>query len=388
MLPAVKLKLLSNPPNPYLSEHREYLEEPPPQVRLEVFEERGKSILSENDSPDIPFRWSINPYRGCQHACAYCYARPTHEYVGWGAGTDFETRIVVKTNAAELLRAAFARPSWRNERVCFSGVTDCYQPLEAAYRLTRACLEVCRDFANPVSIVTRSFLIRRDVDVLRELHERGGVEIFISIPFADDRTARLIEPQAAVPSRRLEAVRILSQFGLPVSVMVAPIIPGLNDTEIPTILLRAAQAGAKSAGYTALRLPGSVAPVFLERLRAAMPLRADRVEARIREMRGGGLNNSAFGARMRGEGKYWQSIRSLFKVSLHRYGLRDIGCGDDREAGGGIVGRKPKKPATKPEAQLSFQFEEDLRRQASQLIRTHHASGGRGTPPRRGHVPG
>jgi DNA repair photolyase len=314
------MRPVSNPPNPYLGEHREWLE-PPPAARVEVYEETARSILSENDSPDIPFRWSVNPYRGCQHACAYCYARPYHEYLGMGAGTDFDTKLVVKTNAAALLRAAFSKKAWRGEQVNFSGVTDCYQPLEAVYKIMRACLEVCREFRNPVAVVTKSFLVMRDAELLAELDRAAGATVYQSIAFADDATARLIEPQAPPPSKRLEAMRRLTAAGVPVGVMVAPIIPGLNDRDIPRILEQAAAAGARSAAYIALRLPGSVEPVFFERIRATMPDRVARIEARIREIRGGRLNDPRFGRRMCGSGTYWESVRNLFRMSRERYGL-------------------------------------------------------------------
>ena len=196
---------VSNPPNPWSTTHVEWLEEPPA-VQLEVFEEEAKSILATNDSPDVPFRFSVNPYRGCQHACAYCYARPSHQYLGYGAGTDFDSKIVAKTNAAELLRAALAKRGWRRDWIAFSGVTDCYQPLEASYGLTRACLEVCREFKNPVGIVTKSALVRRDVELLRELDRVASVVVYLSIPFADDATGRAIEPLASAPARRRHPV--------------------------------------------------------------------------------------------------------------------------------------------------------------------------------------
>ncbi len=314
------MRRVENPPNPFLSQQREWLAEPPT-VMTEVFEEIASSILSENDSPDIPFRWGVNPYRGCQHACAYCYARPTHEYLGHGAGTDFESKIVVKVNAPELLRREFAKPSWRREQVAFSGVTDCYQPLEAVYQLTRRCLEVCRDAGNPVGIVTKSFLVVRDVSLLAELDERAGAMVFISIPFADDQRGRLIEPGAPPPSRRFEALRRLRAAGISAGVMVAPVIPGLNDRELPAILERAADCGALTAGFQALRLPGSVKAVFLSRLRAALPEAAERIEARIRDMRDGALSDPRFGHRMTGVGQYWQSVRLLFETMATKYGL-------------------------------------------------------------------
>ncbi len=314
------LRPIANPPNPYSGETLEWLG-PPPHTRLEVYEEHASSLLSENDSPDIPFRWSVNPYRGCQHACAYCYARPTHEYLGFGAGTDFDTRITVKLNAAELLDQELARSSWKREKIAFSGVTDCYQPLEAVYRLTQRCLEVCLARQTPVGIVTKSFLVVRDCDLLRRLHAAAGAHVLISIPFFDDDTARRIELGAPPPARRFEALRRLRDAGVPTGVLIAPLIPGLNDRDISRILERAAACGAQTASYTALRLPGNVANVFLERLRAALPLRAARIEALIRQMRCGRMNESRFSRRMRGVGNYWQGIRTLFEVSARKHGL-------------------------------------------------------------------
>lgn len=319
------MKRVSNPPNPYVATRHEWLEPPPPALP-EVYVEHARSILSENDSPDLHFRWSCNPYRGCQHACAYCYARPTHEYLGWGAGTDFETRLVVKENAPELLRKAFSARKWRNELVAFSGVTDCYQPLEAVWQLTRKCLEVCRDFRNPACIVTKSYLIRRDADLLAEMARDMHVHVCMSIAFADHATSKLIEPQAPAPGRRFEAMKILADAGVPVGVLFAPIIPGLNDSHIPEVLARSADCGATCAYHQPLRLPGSVEAVFLDRLREAMPLRADRVESRLREIRGGKLNDSCFGRRMRGEGAYWESIKRLFEVHRTRNRLDDPPC--------------------------------------------------------------
>lgn len=318
----MNLRAIDNPPNPYLSKHAEWLE-PPPAARIEVYEETARSILSENHSPDLPFRWSANPYRGCQHGCAYCYARTYHEFLGLGAGTDFETKLVVKINAAELLERTFQRRKWTGEFVNFSGITDCYQPLEACYQLTRKCLQVCIHHRNPAAVVTKGFLVVRDADLLAELNRIAGAKVYVSIPFVDPPLSRMIEPQAPAPGRRFEAVRRLHEAGVPVGVFVAPIIPGLNDSDVPQILEQAAAAGAQSAGYTALRLPGNVEPVFLARLRAAMPLRAKRVEHRLREIRGGRLNDSRFGHRMRGEGAYWQSIRDLFAINKRRFGLQD-----------------------------------------------------------------
>ena len=348
------LRLVSNPPNPYLSEAREWLEEAPP-AQVEVYEERAKSILTKNDSPDIPFCWSINPYRGCQHACAYCYARPYHEYLGMGAGTDFDTKIVVKVNAATLLREEMLKARWEFENVVFSGVTDCYQPLEAVYRVTRGCLEVCLEMRNPVSIITKSFLVSRDAELLAELNEIAGARVYQSIPFADDATAKLIEPHAPPPSRRFEAMRTLVKAGVPVGVMLAPIIPGLNDQQMPEVLKLAAEAGATSAGYVPLRLPGSVAPVFLERVRTAMPMRAEKIENRVREMRQGKLNDSRFGNRMRGSGNYWDGIKELFNISARRFGLRDRPDTAGLEKGAGQLMRGREMRNDRP-GQMTFGF--------------------------------
>ncbi|MFY0537238.1 radical SAM protein [Nannocystis pusilla] len=235
---------IDNPPNPWLSTHVEYFGEPPP-AGLEVFEEDARSVVSTNDSPDIPFRYSVNPYRGCYHGCAYCYARPTHQYLGWGAGTDFERKIVAKVNAPALLRQFLARSKWTRELLAFSGVTDCYQPLEAHYGLTRGCLEACLEFANPVGIITKGPLVARDVDLLAELNRRAGASVTISIPFIDDAMARRIEPSVARPSKRFQALATLSAAGIRTGVAVAPVIPGLNDSQIPQILARARECGRR-----------------------------------------------------------------------------------------------------------------------------------------------
>lgn len=319
------MKKLDNPPNPYESRFHEWLEPPPP-VRLEVYEETARSILSENDSPDIGFRWSANPYRGCQHACIYCYARPTHEYLGFGAGSDFETRLIVKTNAPELLDEAFRKPAWTGELLAFSGVTDCYQPLEAVWGLTRACLEVCLAFRNPASVVTKSYLVCRDADLLQDLTRQASMSVMFSIPFLDPNTARLVEPGAPTPERRFDAMKHLADAGVPVGILIGPIVPGLNDRDIPHLLRRAADHGATTAGYEALRLPGSVASVFLSRLRDVLPLQAERIENRIRDIRGGRLYDCRFRTRMRGEGVYWDSIKSLWDVNVRRCGLDKPFC--------------------------------------------------------------
>ncbi len=344
------LRQIANPPNPYERQHREWLEEPP-RATMDVYHEQAKSILSENDSPDLPFRWSVNPYRGCQHACAYCYARPYHEYLGMGAGTDFDTKIVVKINAPELLEQAFNRPKWNRECINFCGVTDAYQPFEAVYELTRRCLQVCLDHDNPAVVVTKSFLVARDAELLAQLNERAGARVFLSVPFATADLSRTVEPYAPSPARRFEAIRRLTACGVPTGVLLAPIIPGLNDSEIPAVLQQAAEAGAKSASFVALRLTGSVEHVFLERMRAAMPLRLKRMENRLRDIRHGQLDEKRFGNRMHGEGVYWDSIKKLFEVCATRYGLKPL----DRTTGKVTA----PAPAPKRAAQLSFSFNHD-----------------------------
>jgi DNA repair photolyase len=263
----------------------------------------------------------VNPYRGCFHGCAYCYARPTHQYLDFGAGTDFERQIVVKTNAPELLRESFQKKKWRGELVTFSGNTDCYQPLEATYQITRGCLEVCADFRNPVAIVTKGALVRRDVEVLQRLQRDAFVFVWVSIPWADDDMGHTIEPGCTIASQRFKTLRTLADAGIDCGVAVAPIIPGLNDSQIPEILERAAACGASRAFHILLRLPAEVKDVFVARLREAYPDRADKVLNALTEMRGGRLNDPEFGSRMRGEGPRWQAIRSLFQTHCRRLGL-------------------------------------------------------------------
>ena len=453
------VRLVSNPPNPWASSHVEWLEEPP-EAQLEVHEELARSILAENDSPDVGFRWSLNPYRGCFHACAYClsgdtpilmsdgrqrplrdlragdevygtldcgggvrdmvrtrvlahwstekpgvritlasgkqlvasadhrfltqdgwahvglldtvharlvgpsgsddslrvvsvepfglampmfdimtgtgdfiadgvishncYARPSHQWLGFGAGSDFERKIVVKTNAAEVLRATFMKPSWKGELIAFSGDTDCYQPLEASYELTRRCLEVCAEFRNPVGLITKSAVIRRDVELLARMAREARLRVTLSIPFARDDVARKIEPGASSPSRRFDTLRILSDAGIRTGVAIAPVIPGLNDPDIPEILERAHAAGARSAFMIMVRLPGEVLPVFRERINAELPPeRVRKIEHAIEELRGGGgrMNESRFGARFRGQGERWRAIETLFELNRRRLGF-------------------------------------------------------------------
>ncbi len=348
------MRTIDNPAHRFERQYVEWLDEPPP-ARLQVEEESAtREILSRNDSPDVGFTWSLNPYRGCAHACAYCYARPTHEYLGFGAGTDFETRLVVKVRAAELLRRKLASPSWSGETIAFSGDTDCYQPLEAAYGLTRDCLQACRDAGNPVLIITKSFLISRDAALLADLSQRARVTACLSIPFADDAMARLVEPGAPRPSKRFEAMRILSDAGVRTGVMFAPIIPGLNEDQIPEVLERARDAGAQFASRVVLRLPHGVKDVFLKRMQQVMPHRAARIESRIRDVRGGALNQSAFGARMRGSGAYWDLVDTTFRVHAARLGLLDREAARLEPAAAGpaapLAPRRERSPAPRPQA--------------------------------------
>lgn len=338
--PAVRLLPIANPPNPWALTEIDYLDAPDPEdptrplaphERLQVFHDHTRNILSTNDSPDLGFGWSINPYRGCFHACAYCYARPSHEYLSFGAGTDFDRKLVVKPEAAELLRAALDKPSWKGEVIVFSGVTDCYQPLEVTYRLTRKCLEVAVEYKQPIGIITKSPLIERDIDVLVALGRVAEVNVTLSVPFWDAEKARAIEPYVATPARRMRTVERLAKAGVAVGVNVAPIIPGLSEEEVLPVLEAAREAGATHAGFTMLRLPGSVASVFEERLTAAMPLRAAKVIHRIRETRGGKLNDSRFGVRGRGEGVYAESVHALFEATAKKFGFRTSWMSRDAE---------------------------------------------------------
>jgi len=315
------MRYVANPPNPWSSTQVEWIGEPP-EAKLEVFEETAtRSIITHNDSPDVGFEYSVNCYRGCPHACSYCFSRPTHEYLGFGAGTDFERKIVAKVHAPELLREELMKPSWKGQALTFSFTSDPYLPLEAHYRLTRRCLEVCLEFRNPVGIVTKSALVRRDLDLLIQLTREADVAVYFTVPFLDHETARAVEPFAPFPEARFQAMRALAEAGVNVGIGIAPVIPGLNDSQIPELLKRAHEAGARTAWITMLRLPGNVAPYFQERLQAELPAKAKRVLNRIREMRGGKLNSSEFGARMRGTGQYWEMVEQVFKIHCKRLGF-------------------------------------------------------------------
>ncbi len=287
----------------------------------QLFIDPTRSIISSNASPDVGFDVSVNPYRGCEHGCIYCYARPTHEYLGFSAGLDFETKILVKAEAPELLRKTLSSPRWTPQVIAMSGVTDPYQPIERQLKLTRGCLEVLAEFRNPVSIITKSQLVTRDIDVLSALARYNAVSVMLSITTLDDKLRRIMEPRASHPAHRLKAIQTLSEAGIPVGVMVAPIIAGLNEVEVPAIIKAAAQAGAQRAGYTHLRLPYGVAALFEQWLDQHVPTKKDKVLNRVRAMRGGQLNEKQFGKRMRGEGIFAEQIGSLFKLACRQAGL-------------------------------------------------------------------
>jgi DNA repair photolyase len=323
------MRYVENPPNPWLTHSIDWLGEPPA-AKIEIFEEtETRSIISTNDSPDVAFDHSVNCYRGCVHGCTYCFSRPTHEYLGYGAGTDFERKIIAKVHAPELLRKELTKPSWKGDEIVFSFTSDPYIPLEANYKLTRRCLEVCAEFRNPVGIVTKSALIRRDIDVLQQLAHDASVGVFFSIPFADYDIARAVEPFAPSPNARFEAMKTLADAGIEVGIGIAPTIPGLT-TDIPDLLQRAKDCGATKAFINMLRLPGSVAPYFEQRLREKLPTKADRVLNRIRDARGGKLNSSVFGERMRGKGQYWEAQEKLFEVYTRRLGFNEHRVGSER----------------------------------------------------------
>jgi DNA repair photolyase len=314
------MRYVENPPNPWLTQSVEWIGEPP-EIKLEVFEETDtRKIITHNDSPDVGFDYTVNCYRGCIHGCTYCFSRPTHEYLGYGAGTDFDRKIVVKVNAPKLLRQELMKPSWKGAEIVFSFTSDPYVPLESHYKLTRQCLEICAEFHQPIGIITKSALIRRDIDVLQELSRNASLAVFFTIPFTDVETARAVEPYAPLPEARFHAMQSLAEAGITVGIGIAPVIPGLSS-DIPELLKRAKESGAEMAFINMLRLPGSVAPYFEERLRDELPTKADRVMSRIREARDGKVNSSVFGERMRGKGEYWKATERLFKIHSERLGF-------------------------------------------------------------------
>jgi DNA repair photolyase len=280
----------------------------------------SRSVITCNDSPDIGFEASLNPYRGCEHGCIYCYARPTHEYLGFSSGLDFETKIMVKEDAPRLLREELSSPRWVPQVIALSGVTDPYQPVERRLKLTRACLEVLAEFRNPVAIVTKNSLVARDLDLLARLAGCQAVAVFISVTTLDTELRRILEPRTSPPAARLATITALAKAGIPTGVLVAPVIPGLTDHEIPAVIAAAAAAGASFAAHTILRLPYAVAPLFEEWLTRHLPEKKDKVLHRIRALRGGKLSNSEFGLRMRGEGIFADQIVRLFDVACRKAG--------------------------------------------------------------------
>lgn len=319
------MRHIQNPPNPYHKYDAVFLGEPSP-VKLEIFEESAtRTIVTKNNSPDVGFEYSVNCYRGCQHGCTYCFARPYHEFLGYGAGTDFETKIVVKTNAPELLRNELRKKSLRGELMSFSFTTDPYLPLEANYELTRKCLEACRDFRNPVAVVTKSPLVTRDADVLGEIHKRASATIYFSIPFLTLEKSKLFEPYAPQPEVRFRAMKELADAGLNVGIAIAPIIPGYNDSDIPPLLQRARSCGANRAFMTMLRLPTeSLQNYFVSRLTKDAPTKAEKILNHIRRERGGKLNSSNFGERMTGKTEQWKLAVKMFDLHYKRLGFREF----------------------------------------------------------------
>ena len=291
------------------------------QRKTEYIADRSRSIVSENDSPDVGFRYSINPYRGCLHGCSYCFARPTHEYLGFNAGLDFESKILVKHEAPALFREFLQNPRWVPEPVALSGVTDSYQPAERRFRLSRGCLEVASEAWLPMMIVTKNALVSRDLDLLADMAGRRLIHVNVSVTTLDADLAVSMEPRTSIPAMRLRTIRALSEAGIPVRVLIAPVIPGLNDAEIPAILEACREAGAQDAGYVLLRLPLSVAPVFKEWLEREHPGKAGKVLDRLREARDGKLNNSQFGSRMRGTGPRVEQIAQMFRLFRRKHGM-------------------------------------------------------------------
>ncbi len=304
-------------------------EEGPPEEqrapRTKFFRDATQSIIAYNDSPDVGFNASVNPYRGCEHGCIYCYARPFHEYLGFSAGLDFETRILVKQDAPELLRQELMSPKWEPQTLAMSGVTDCYQPIERQFRITRRCLEVLCEFRNPVGIVTKNHLVTRDIDLLAELARFRAAVVHISLTTLDGTLTPRLEPRASLPKRRLEAIAKLRAAGVPVGILLAPVIPAVTDFEMPAILKAAADAGAQFAAFVPLRLPHGVADLFQEWLTQHFPERKEKVLGQIRSIRGGQLNDPKFNSRMRGEGIFSEQLGQMFHVARRSARLAEHG---------------------------------------------------------------
>lgn len=287
----------------------------------QFLQDHSRTIIAYNNSPDVGFAASVNPYRGCEHGCIYCYARPTHEYLGYSAGLDFETKIMVKEDAPQLLRKELQSPGWKPQALAMSGVTDPYQPIEGKLQLTRKCLEVLLEFRNPVVMITKNRRIIRDIDLLSALARFQSAAVFISITTLNDDVCGVLEPRTSPPEKKLEAVSALAKAGIPTGVLIAPVIPGLTDHEVPKILQSAVAAGAAFAGMVPLRLPYGVADLFKEWLEKHFPDQKEKVLNRIRSLRGGKLNDPRFGTRMEGEGIFSDQIRRLFDLACRKYGI-------------------------------------------------------------------
>ncbi len=314
----------TNPDQRFSQLHVDYDEgEAPEKVDTKVFIDHASTVITRNNSPDLGIEGSLNPYRGCEHGCAYCYARPTHEYLGFSAGVDFESRIMAKRDAPALLRAVLEKATYRPVPLAMSGVTDCYQPLEKKLRITRGCLEVLLEFRHPVYLITKNFLVTRDIDLLSELAKWQATAVHLSLTSLDATLAHALEPRASSPQQRLEAIRMLHKAGIPVGVSVAPMIPGLNDHEIPAILEAAAEAGASFASYTVVRLPFAVKDVFASWLDRNAPGSKDKILERIRESQGQTLSHPEFGKRLSGVGVWAEQIAQVFRVSKARSGIAD-----------------------------------------------------------------
>lgn len=338
-----------NPPNRFEPLHVEpdpggTDDAPAPDTRF--FRDHSRDVISTNASPDVPLDMGINPYRGCEHGCVYCFARPYHEYLGFSAGLDFETRIVVKEDAPERLRERLASPRWEPRPLMLSGATDPYQPVERRLELTRGILEVLADFRNPVGVITKNHLVTRDVDLLSELADHHAAGVVLSVTTLRNELQRVMEPRTSIPARRLGAIEVLAEAGIPVGVNVAPVIPGLTDHELPAILRSAADAGARTAGYILLRLPHAVAPLFETWLGQHVPERKDKVLNRMRALHGGELYDSAFGTRQRGEGPFADQIRRMFEVACRKAGL----SAERRELSAAAF----RRPHTGHQMELSF----------------------------------
>jgi len=314
-----------NPPNRFeriqLERDADWNSEEDPLPRTQFLKDHTRTIITRNDSPDVGFEASINPYRGCEHGCIYCYARPTHEYLGFSSGLDFETKIMVKENAPALLRTELSSPRWRPQVLAMSGVTDPYQPIERRLKITRGCLEVLAEFRNPVCLITKNQLVTRDIDLLGELARHQAAAVFISLTTLDAELRKVMEPRTAPPAARLATLKTLAQAGIPVGVLLAPVIPGLTDHEIPSLVQAAVEAGARFAGHVTLRLPHAVAPLFEQWLENHFPNKKEKVLNRLRALRGGKLYDAEFGKRMRGEGIFAEQMDQMFDVACRKAGI-------------------------------------------------------------------